>query len=431
MPAKLIFLSFFLSVSLSILSQEGEYQRLERMVWANDQKNFFVRKIGVKKPVVHSSNPAVLSDKEKIWIYEIQDFQLLNSEIKKAGSGRLKVLVGFDRYQNIVIVADKNFNGRLNDDRVYKINMQKDYSSRQEFFDSIPLITIDSIKVGQDNEKFYKSIDLKIAASPLNREYFKNTREIKGIKDFYIDFYTLYAYSTSFMVDGQEYELLLVPDPLAESYFLLTEAAIKNAAFVVFKKNGSGKDSGKVFMPLRYLTDSLNPKPFSIENKLFALEGFLPKEQKIRFKETKPVENVAFFEPTAAFSITKNRQVSLDSFTRITVVEFSGSWCKPCKLVLPQLKQMHKKFSSKVDFLTIAKENDLASAKAYHKEAAIAWEMVYENLNCRQKPCLVSKHKVTSYPTFLLVDTKGAILFRQSGTSAIEALDRKIRELFN
>lgn len=419
--------------SPEVLPQTGEIQQLSRISWDHYQRKFFSRKIGVQKPIAHPSNPITLVNGEKIVTYAKKEFHLYG--VKENNTDErviLSVLVGFDEALNMVVMADRNFNKTFNDDEVYKIDMQKDFASQNSFFESVPVITIDSIKLKNGEQTIYRSLSLKIAATPVDKEYFKNRNEIKGIEDFHITIYTLYAYATPFLVGNDVYEILLVPDPLTEPFFNLPATANLSTSFIVYKKREGDVDSLAVFIPFRYLTEgSEEQRVFSLGNDVFALKQFLPAEQKISFQKTQRVVTKINIDPFTAFSVKRNKQVSFDTLQRLTVIEFSGSWCKPCELVLPDLKEMHKRFTGVIDFITIAKENNLAAANLYYNRTGIGWEMVYENLNCSQDSCLASKFKIAAYPTLILLDKKGTILFKQSGTAAVVGLKESIERFYN
>jgi len=91
-------------------------------------------------------------------------------------------------------------------------------------------------------------------------------------------------------------------------------------------------------------------------------------------------------------------------------------------------KKFYEEFQQNVDFITIAKEGDIFTAKSYYHESAIKWEMMHEKLNCSGDSCLASQLNIAAYSTFLLIDVKGNILFNQSGTNAMEALRVKLEE---
>ncbi|MVZ61833.1 redoxin domain-containing protein [Sphingobacterium humi] len=112
------------------------------------------------------------------------------------------------------------------------------------------------------------------------------------------------------------------------------------------------------------------------------------------------------------------------------LIDFWGSWCVPCRKSHPELLALYKTYQDKgFDILGIAfesgkLENQLKQWDLAIQEDGITWPQV---LNSPENQ-LVKKFGVTSFPTKILVDPQGKIIYRSSGGNA-EHLATKLNEL--
>lgn len=394
--------------------------------WDIEKKHPVDYRIGGSENIDHTDSIIHLKSGESFSKYQIH---FLPSYYNKKGKAvNLGVFIGIDKKNNIVVVVDKNFNHDFSDDTVYQINMQKRYRTAEEFFNAVPLIAIDSLQTS-GNSSFTQF--LKVAASPISGDFFEDSNAIKNINRFYTTFYLLKAYSASFSLNRQKFETVIVNDPWMPNSLLLPKG--KATVLMVFKALSSSKDTCIYFGYLDQLTaQNKKRKAFTIEGKSWILEEMSTIKPCLSLKILpKATENNHFDIHNSSYSLSKKRYEAFDSFPKYTVIEFSGSWCKPCRNILPRLKQTYNKNKFKINFITVLVENDLVSAERYYKESAIDWEVIYEDLNCSGDSCLATKLKVFGFPTFILVDKKGTILFHETGSGALERLKVKLTELPN
>lgn len=99
---------------------------------------------------------------------------------------------------------------------------------------------------------------------------------------------------------------------------------------------------------------------------------------------------------------------------KYTLIDFWGSWCQPCRASHPELRELYAKYKGKgFEILGIALESGSVEQqrKAWEKAIAedrISWRHI---LNSKEND-LVKLFGVTSYPTKILIDPKGKILYR-------------------
>jgi thiol-disulfide isomerase/thioredoxin len=106
-----------------------------------------------------------------------------------------------------------------------------------------------------------------------------------------------------------------------------------------------------------------------------------------------------------------------------TVIEFGGSWCKPCNEILPQIEKLYEKVKDSIKVISIFKESNLQNAMLYFKKVKPRWDAYFEVLNCDTADCLAKLFGVGLYPTVILVDKTGKELFKATGLDCIRQLN--------
>lgn len=92
---------------------------------------------------------------------------------------------------------------------------------------------------------------------------------------------------------------------------------------------------------------------------------------------------------------------------KYVLIEFTASWCKPCAAEIPYQKKAYEKFKNSLEILHIYIENKgpMIASKEKHE---IPWLTVYEPLKIMSE--IAQKSKVSSLPTFFLLDPDGRII---------------------
>ncbi len=144
---------------------------------------------------------------------------------------------------------------------------------------------------------------------------------------------------------------------------------------------------------LKYLGDNNHPEGLS--------EGFyLPK-----FK-AQQLDNIVF---------------TLDNYPdKYILFDFWGTWCNPCIKSIPDIRSLYKDFSSKSFILvSVAYDRDRRAVIDFVNKESMDWVHVFVDQNVEDGNSLVSKLKVHSFPTTILIDPDHKIIAR----------DKKVDEL--
>jgi thiol-disulfide isomerase/thioredoxin len=127
--------------------------------------------------------------------------------------------------------------------------------------------------------------------------------------------------------------------------------------------------------------------------------------------------------------------VSLKSLQgKYVLIDFWGSWCKPCRIGHPHMKELYAKYKEKgLEIVGVAQETgqDFTKNETAWKNAitqdGINWVQVLNNeVNATYD--VVKMYGVSAFPTKVLLDKDGVVIARFVGDS--EKLDEKLKEIF-
>lgn len=145
--------------------------------------------------------------------------------------------------------------------------------------------------------------------------------------------------------------------------------------------------------------------------------------------ETLPISPYEGFRaPDISVKDINGKPVSLGK--GYTLLDFWGTWCNPCIALVPELVKIHKSYPS-LNLVSIAFENsmdDLPKLKQLIKQKDMDWTHVCQLR--KDIPNVVSSFNVTSFPTTILIDSSGKILYRASGNDKTDSLKAKLREIY-
>lgn len=121
-----------------------------------------------------------------------------------------------------------------------------------------------------------------------------------------------------------------------------------------------------------------------------------------------------FFAPNFKVSSLNGDQLNLKRFHgRYVLLDFWGTWCGPCIASIPGLQTLKANYP-KLELISIAAETEKNvnkdSLQRATKKYGMNWNHVYQSFHV--KKTLMNRFKINSYPTTLLIDPKGKIIFR-------------------
>lgn len=133
--------------------------------------------------------------------------------------------------------------------------------------------------------------------------------------------------------------------------------------------------------------------------------------------------------PVANFTIADTAGVehSLATYRgKYVLLDFWGHWCSPCLKAMPKVKALHAQYAPKLTIIGIGMEapGDLAVWKqAIRKYEAPGLQL--SELQGDEGP-VISGYNVTAFPTYMLLDPKGALLL---STNEVDDITKKLATL--
>lgn len=120
---------------------------------------------------------------------------------------------------------------------------------------------------------------------------------------------------------------------------------------------------------------------------------------------------------------------------KFVLLDFWGSWCGPCRKSNPHLKELFKKYNGKgFEIVGIAHEinPDIKKAKAALKKAVakdgLTWVQIFNN-ELKDHLDLVTTYNISSFPTKILINKEGQIIWKGVGTED-DDIDERLKAIF-
>lgn len=112
---------------------------------------------------------------------------------------------------------------------------------------------------------------------------------------------------------------------------------------------------------------------------------------------------------------------------KVVLLDFWGTWCAPCKAAIPHLQDLSREFASDPFVLVgVAADTNLGKVRQYTEVHGVTWPQILDH----DRSLSGEVFGVPSYPTYILADHEGTIIFRASGFSrrTKKAVTKAIRE---
>jgi thiol-disulfide isomerase/thioredoxin len=329
----------------------------------------------------------------------------------------MNVVSGFDKNKQVVIV-DANNNNNFNDDKVYKFdkNFRFSHHNNLKIIDTLPIINVE-LQFNYNNK--IQKTTRKIQIYPFSNYFYTQmlddglTKELAlgmRLKDYWkgILKHNSITYNVGLQgINKDRMSIMIKPDSL--KYSVNDDNYNKNFEYRIndtikladnfYKIDSISEDISKLFLiKLRINSDVFG-------HKLGA--------------------KIADFEMS---NLEENRfKISdVNDGTKYTLIDFWGTWCKPCKELTPELKRINKELHKDVNILGVAYDESLENVRKYKTANQMNWRHAFYER--KSNSGIVRDLKITSYPTFILLDKKGVIVYRGSGLEALLEVEKMIKK---
>ncbi|MDR3197556.1 MAG: TlpA family protein disulfide reductase [Planctomycetaceae bacterium] len=132
---------------------------------------------------------------------------------------------------------------------------------------------------------------------------------------------------------------------------------------------------------------------------------------------------------------TEGNDFSWDDYKgKVVLIEFTASWCGPCRAEMPNLLEIYSKYRNKgFEIISIGIWDSTENLKKQKEEDKIPWTVISEELSLKEDNNLAGKrYGVDGVPTIFLVGTDGKIISSElRGTELYSAVNKLFEDQSN
>lgn len=132
---------------------------------------------------------------------------------------------------------------------------------------------------------------------------------------------------------------------------------------------------------------------------------------KVRFENVKKADTI--LAPDFSASTIDGSAFHLtDLRGRFVLLDFWGTWCAPCMEDIPVIKKFAAKHTNALETVSICCHDNIQDWNQAVREQGMSWIQI---LNVEDNDHLLKKYRVSQFPTKILIDPNGKIVWRMEG----------------
>ena len=329
----------------------------------------------------------------------------LNQENIDSHNTKIHVLSGYNNGKQYYIL-DLNGNKDFGDEEI--VEFDKDISEQENYRDSFKIREIEVVKLNQSN--FYKqSTHLQFLPAPkyftykseTENEKFKHSLQLAALKHDY--------FLGTFISDNIKY------DVGANKGLFRFEFIFKKSDTLFYKRNDQKFSKYKLKDTIKLKDKYFRIDSLSIQPPTLTINEITNKQELYGFRTNDVSKNYEVVDLNGNSTTLKD----LAEKRGFLLLDFWGTWCVPCKELTPQLVNLNKKYSNKMQLASLAFELDSKPVLEYTAKNKMNW---YNGI-IKGKPKsgdksspIISDLRIECYPTFIVLDSNLNILFRNCGS---------------
>ncbi len=235
----------------------------------------------------------------------------------------------------------------------------------------------------------------QLSGNILNEEHIKYRKSV--IQDIEESSKLMYEIESSYINNSSDSIIRILESKERNAYKMYLEKSLKfikenpNFEYSAFLLLMESKDDIINFFPS--LSDDVKKSEF----------GELIKEKIEVWNQLKIGSEAPDFE----YLTFNNQNIRLsDHRGKYVVLDFWGSWCGPCKMEIPKLKEFHNENKEKVELIGIACRDTKENWEKAVNEYGLKWTQI---LNSKEQQDLSKKFGIKGFPTKIIINPSGII----------------------
>lgn len=119
--------------------------------------------------------------------------------------------------------------------------------------------------------------------------------------------------------------------------------------------------------------------------------------------------------------------INIDDYAgKFVVVDFFATWCQPCLVELPRLKQHYAKYQSKgLEVIGVSLDDSAKKLQAFLDDADLPWPIIHDSESDPLKT-LQMRFGIAQLPTVLLLNKEGTVVSLEARGSELNRLVQKL-----
>lgn len=127
------------------------------------------------------------------------------------------------------------------------------------------------------------------------------------------------------------------------------------------------------------------------------------------------------FAPDFTFVTLDGEYLRLEDLRgKAVLIDFWATWCRPCRDAIPHLRLLSRKMEKEPFVIVgVSADNQESAMRAFVESEDLTWPQYFD-----ERGKVARLYEITSFPTYVILDHEGIVVFRYSGWS--ESIGRAI-----
>lgn len=339
-------------------------------------------------------------------------------------------------------VVQKYYNVSTDDWSLYYTTLSADRDSKYYLKDSL-LVSVCTDSLGNKTANFDTDFDRDFSNNPQYKftsgmDYdpiiFVRQRLVKDA-DTIVSYlpYSFRVFDNRSMINKKVQDVTLT-----ESWSETGEFQLKNHLYTVIvkEKRLNRKNMSEIDLAVRSSSDTLHA-----DNKHRIGDTVAVGSHRYQVKKRHDILDFIFIDSgdlDLAKDFERNDFISGETIrlsqlsTKYVLLDFWGSWCGPCVEGIPRLINIAERYREHMNLISVAFEKDanLPKLESLIRENNLDWYHVREVWEFNNPLNLTKLYHVQVYPTFILIDKSGKIVFRGEGDDGLKILGSRLQNIF-